>query len=38
MWLGLIAASRNLCFLPLAMFLTVVTLSQTVFYLRYHYY
>ena len=38
MWLSGIAAWRNSSFLPLAVVVAIITLSQTAFYLRYRYY
>jgi 4-hydroxybenzoate polyprenyltransferase len=38
LWLSAIAAWRSPSFLPLAAVVGVITLSQTVFYLRYRYY
>ncbi len=38
MWLSGIAAWRSSSFLPLAVAIAIITVSQTVFYLRYRYY
>ncbi len=38
MWLSGIAAWRSPSFLPLAVMVAIITLSQTAFYLRYRYY
>ncbi len=38
LWLSAIAAWRDLSFLPLALAVAAITVSQTVFYLRYRYY
>ena len=37
LWLGLIASLRDMTFAPLAIFVAVVMVFQTLFYVRYEY-